>query len=493
VNIGRLGALAVVTVAVFGCKRSGNAPKSEPRPLRATPEKATIPALSVGDGQGLTFAAETTRTTEPAGRRIRLLLGGGEATLTLNDPANQNAEMAFGQGTLQAVDRAHGAPLVAAVSRWLHQAEPAPGAAPCELRPFPITYVRLGADDGWEANKLFLQQGSLEAEVFLNIRSDGKQVRLVEKDDDDRLSLLALLAIAVRDGKPARRKSGPDLAGSVPLVASVSPIAGAKGVGEPQVWMGGVWIATLADGDKQKILSWSDLRKDPRRLAEIDGSISAISPSPKHDRLALVVLHPKQAGSVSSDDPGEVQVAGIDGGAPRSVAVDGPDFSIGMFSGVRWSPDGTQLIVEGLGPPKLPRDALTRVYDVASGRMLSSATAKPPPTAPVRSPGGRYTVTFRTTSVDIAGPGGRRRFQPRSEDHRAAVEALSEDPEVAPWVGGGAVVLMSGTPMALELATAKLRYVFPDDDLQFMSASGDGGIIVARDDAKRLLWGRVAK
>ena len=493
-KIGKLGALVIVTAAVAGCK-SRRPPQNEPRPPGQTTDKAIVPALAAEDDEALTFPVETTRTSNPAGRRIRLQLGGGEATLTLIDPSSKDEGMAFGRGTLQATDRAHGAPLIAAVARWLHQAPPGPPDAPGELQPLPLNYVRLGDDGTWESNKLFLQSGSLEAEVFINVRLDGKQARLVEKDDDYRRPLLTLLAIAVRDGKPSRRKSGPDLAGAAPLVPSLAPIVGSDHVGQPQVWMGGVWIAALEGDDKQKVLYWNDLTKDPRRLAEVTGSVIALAPSPKRDRVALLVLHPKQPKTVSSEDPGEVLVAAMDGSAPRSVVSGGPDFSPTMFSRVSWSPDGTTLTIPGLVPGKVPRVSLTRVYDVASGKMLSSATTpkdRKAPAASLRSPDGRYTLAVHETSVDISGPGGRRRFQPRSEGDRSAVEALSDGPEEAAWLGGGALVLMSETPMALDLAAAKLRYIFPDDELQFMSASDDGTIVVARDDAKRLLWGRVA-
>ena len=57
-----------------------------------------------------------------------------------------------------------------------------------ELEPFRISYARLGTQEGWECNKLFLEEGSLQAEVFLNIRSDGKQSRFVEKDEEYRLT-----------------------------------------------------------------------------------------------------------------------------------------------------------------------------------------------------------------------------------------------------------------------------------------------------------------
>ena len=312
VNICTLARMAVVVLVMAGCK-ARQPPDSKPKPLAPPQEKVTYPALAVGDDEGLTFAIDTTRTSDPAGRRIRLRLGGGEATLSLNAPATKSSHALFGEGTLQATNAAEGAPLVAAVAHWLGRAAPAAPAAPRVLRPFPISYARLGESGGWEANKLFLQNGSLEAEVYLNVRLDGKQARLVEKDEDYRRSQLALLAIAVRDGKPPRRMSGPEMAGKPPLVPSLSPIAGSRGVQQPQVWMGGVWISVLEDGAKQKVLAWSDLDTAPRQLAEVTGSVSKLVASPKRDSVAMLVLHPKTPGSPDSDDPGEVLVLRLDG------------------------------------------------------------------------------------------------------------------------------------------------------------------------------------
>jgi hypothetical protein len=534
VSIGKLGLLAVAAaVAAVGCKRGEHAPKNEPRPLRAAAETPTAPVISAGDDEGLSFPIETTRISDPPGRRIRLLLGGGEATLTLTDPASENGVLRFGDGLLQATDRGHGARLVAAMARWLGKIPPAAPDTAGELRPFPIEYARLATRDGWDANKLFLRNGPLEAEVFFNISSDGKQAQFIEKDEDYRRPLLALLAIALRDGKPPRRTSGPDLAGPTPLVASLSPIAGAQNVGTPQAWGGGVWIAVLGRGDKHKILCWNDLTNAPRQLAEVKGSVNRLVPSPKRDRVAVLVLHPQEQGSLSSDDPGDLLIAPIEGGPLVRVASASDDFTPWMFSRFVWSTDGAAIAISGRGPNTPQRRALTRVYDAATGKLIAStAGSEPAGRAPlrwegdtlvleewakagrqmwrwrpgsgeptrdrkaqlgaVRSPDGRYAVAFRETGVDISGPGGRRRFQPRGEADRAAVEALSDGPEDAEWLGGATLVLTTDAAMALDLATGKMRYLFPTDDVKFVSASADG-IVIARDDAARFLWGRVAR
>jgi hypothetical protein len=529
-------ALIAAAALAGGCKSSRRATSVEPKPLRAAAasDKTTIPALEARDDEGLTFPIEAARTADPAGRRLRLLLGGGEATLTLLDPGNgKGDDVAFGRGELAATDPKRGGPVVAAIGRWLGQAPPAAPEAPGALKPFPITYARLGTQDGWECDKLFFEEGASEAELFLNVRLDGKQARLVEKDEEYRKPLLALLATALRDGTPPRRTSGPELAGASPLVASLAPIAGAAGASEPEIWAGTSWLARVEGGGTERVLVWTDLAKPPRVLAEVEGAINRIVPSPRGDRVALLVLHPSQPRTLSSEDPGDVVLVPIGGGAARPLVTSGADFVVGMMSQPVWAPDGAALAVDGRAPGKPPRPTLTRVYDAASGRLLAStpsATPGPAPkrwdrdglilrtwakdgeqtlrwlpgksapaaehraaATPLRSPDGRYVVAFRGAGVDISGPGGRRRFDARSAGDRAAVDALHDDPELTAWLGGGALVLQSDAPVALDLATAKLRYLFPDGDFQFLSASADGGRVIARDRERRLLWGAVAR
>jgi hypothetical protein len=118
--------------------------------------------------------------------------------------------------------------------------------------------------------------------------------------------------------------------------------------------------------------------------------------------------------------------------------------------------------------------------------------ARPDPTA-LRSPDGRYTIAFHGATIEISGAGGRRRFVARSAGDRAAVRRLREDPGRARWLGTGALLLEADAPMALDLATATLRSLLPDGELQFVIATADGQRVVARDRKLGLVWGRVAR
>jgi len=203
-----------------------------------------------------------------------------------------------------------------------------------------------------------------------------------------------------------------------------------------------------------------------------------------------------------------------------------------MLSAMVWSPDGAALAVNGRGAGKAPAPTLTRAYDVATGRVLAGTRPAPASGIPVRwdgdavvllswgkkgretldwrpgkgeptfrphdvpllhSPDARFTVAFRTAGLDIADPGGHRSFRARGEEDRTGIAAIRDNLEEAPWLGAGALVVESDAPMALDLATAKLRYLFPEGEFQFVSASEDGTRVVARHDQARLVWGRVAR
>jgi len=67
-----------------------------------------------------------------------------------------------------------------------------------------------------------------------------------------------------------------------------------------------------------------------------------------------------------------------------------------------------------------------------------------------------------------------------------------EDPLTASWVGGHGLVLAGDADLVLDLATVRLRYLFPAGEARLAGASADGRLVVARGGEDKLLWGQVA-
>jgi hypothetical protein len=512
---------------------------SNRRPQGAEPK---IPALAADEDEGLTFPVETTRTTDPVGRRLRIRIGGGEVALTLADtPAGSRDSngIAFGTGVLEAADRARGNGVLEAIAGWLQEKVPPAPTRPGSLAPFQLSYVSLGTDGSWEANKLFFEDGAENAEIFLNLRKDGAQARLLEKDDSYRKPLLAILARAIRDGRPPRRTpaNDPTFSSAVPVVASLAPLIGGKDAGKPETWIGHALAATTKVAPA-KVLLWDDLGKPPRSLVELPGRISALVVSPKADRLAAMVVHPKDNVGMSSDDPGEVVVVALSDGAKRSLVTSSEQFQFGFLSTLVWAPDGRALAIGGHGTGK-PARQVTRVYDLAAGKATYVSSpeldagpvrwdasgltlaawivgkggtsgddmerklwlwrpgqrdpaAVPSEASKLRTPDGTMTVNVAPTALTIESPKGRRRFTPGNPQDLSSLESLAEDPSMASWLGPSALVLASDADVVLDLQTAKLRYLFPEGETQFVSASPDGRHVVAQDPQGKLLWGTSA-
>jgi hypothetical protein len=356
------------------------------------------------------------------------------------------------------------------------------------------------------------------------------------------LALVAGLVVpTARADKPQRPTSGPQLAGAAPLVASLTPIAGAPEDAIVDAWFDDTLIAhdepllARTDVPRPRVLLWTDLAKPPRVLTEVDGLVGKVVVSPQRDRIALLVVTPLEGNALGADNPGALLVVPLDGGSARTLIARSDDVSVGNFSQPVWSPDGAALAVDvEARAGQRPRPTHARVYDATSGQLLARtlsnkagfgpapkqwegdtlvlrewtesgdrtlrwrpgsgppAPARPEPAA-LRSPDGRYAISFHGATVEISGAGGRRRFVARSAEHRAAVRSLRETPALAKWLGRDALVLEAGAPMALDLATAKLRALLPDGELMFVFAAADGQRVIARDSRLGLVWGRVAR
>jgi hypothetical protein len=489
---------------------------------RNAAEPVTVPALATSPEDGLELRIELVRA--PRERRVRFLVEGGEATLVLHDTGRPTETgTAFGKASLQPVaDRTRGAAFVASVARWL--GVPAGAAGNGELKPLSCAYVRLGADGEWEANKLFLELGNRDAEVFVNISHDGKRARLVEKDEEYREDLIALLAIVLRDGPPARRtpQSDPNLASATPLIGSTALVAGADGV-RAGAWLGSRYVAPKKiDGMKAALFEWTQPRAHPRQLAIVDGWVTEVVPAPETDMAVLVTVHSKDGTSYSSDDAFSLLVLDTRNSSIKRL-VSSPH---GRLGSPIWSPDG-RLLAFPIWDPKLKRST-TQVFDLGKRQPIKSLDATPlrwdgaglvfsqfdpdaggtfpghgrtyrwmpglvspvaiPDLDPYVSPDGRFSFSVAANAIQISGA-EKHSVRFARQDDREAIELLGQGD--LRWVGGHGLVIDLEEPVLLDLETRKLHLLFPDPSLDFESASPDGRTILGWDADRRLVWAQI--
>jgi hypothetical protein len=269
-----------------------------------------------------------------------------------------------------------------------------------------------------------------------------------------------------------------------------------------------------------ELLRWTDPREAPRVIAALDGVVNGLVPDPRGARVGLSIVYPKEAVTLSSDDPHAFAVLDLATGALTRLFA-GVGFGFG--DAATFAPDGARVALADHGS--------TRVYDVASGRNLARSAAalelaplrwepaglvlvhlqfaKPgsdaepavsryrwqpgkgdprPVTLPgLRSPDGRYTLDTLADAVTITGPDGVQRLALSRPEDRAAFRAL-RDGESPRWLGPTQVVVTLDEPMALDLPTGKLHYLFPLRGLRWAACSPDGRLLVARDDDDRYVW-----
>jgi len=509
-----IGLVVIVLLAaavVIWLRRTPKAPPPAPAKPVAAPAPAPVPEKDL--------LLDAVVQKGPGVRVIQLTAKeGGQFTLVLEDAQSRSSEgFGFGRARLEpAADRSQGVKLVEAVAHWLEQAPPPPGRTG-ELAPFPLSYVRLGAGDGWEGNKLLLEKGPRKTEVFFRLSADGKQARLVEKDEDYREDLLALLALALRDGSPPRRSPETD-----PLVASMEPLFGlfqplAKGnrLRSPVAIDGGFLAAheTKQAGRRaSELLLWKHPREAPRQVATSQGVLDGILPAPGGKLCVLAVVYPRSEFGLARNDPGELVVLDLGDGSMAKL-VDGNAFFTGAVA-----PDGQHVAIA--------QAKVTQVYELASRKLVAGT----PPAldlvplrwnadglvlqhldfgagktgvnlyqwqpgqgeprelpGPLPSPDGRYRLEATKEGLTISGPGGTRQVTAtRPEDVEAfAPQHPDDDPR---WLGPQHLLVTLDEPMALDLSTGKLHYLFPAAGMRVQASSPDGRILIARDDRGDSYW-----
>jgi hypothetical protein len=178
---------------------------------RAKPAPARRPVTRPKDRGGppededtqaaLPFAARW----EPAdgARHVHLTAGGGQAWIVLvHAEADADAENPS-DAVIGTTDRASGAAFVTAVARWLHRPTPPAVKRPSGLEPFAMKWCRVCAIEDGERVALAFAFRNRAAAVYLDVGNAKPWARFVECDPQARTDLVAILAMALRDGPPA--------------------------------------------------------------------------------------------------------------------------------------------------------------------------------------------------------------------------------------------------------------------------------------------------
>ena len=531
------------------------------------PHFTGLDAVGTGGGSGVVPAALggegalkllASAAPDPRGERLRLTHDDAEIELLLlRDPAASGparpAALRFEHAILSAPRPAAGAAFVAAVAGWLGTAAPLPPARAGVLDAVPITVAYLGAErrpDGrlWEARKLFFEEAGRSAEVYLNVSEDRRDAELLEKDEEYRGDLVALLAMALRDGHAPRRTAADDpaLESDAPLVAALTALAApAAGlIGGP---VGSGYLA--AADEPGRVLHWRDPAEPPRELCRLAGRAHTLTVAANERFAALILIHPADAAFLSSSDPGEVLIVDVAAGTCGAPGPDGGAAGaerISTFSNVVFAPDGKTLAVSALHGAAPPLQKTTLVLDAATGRVLARtdpslelapdawsadglalaryrfegdamfvarylwrpaaedaprAIPAPGPPRPettftFTSPDGRYAIRAAadgsalevTGGKGSGGAGARRLVRSRADDVGALkLIAAGTPPE---WLGPHSLVLATDDLLVVDLATLRVRYLLPrTPGATYRHASADGRRVwVTRADGT-LTWG----
>ncbi|MCC7386880.1 MAG: hypothetical protein IT384_33900 [Deltaproteobacteria bacterium] len=473
--------------------------------------EVSVPALEAEDGLRL----DCSRRLVAGRQRFELRLGAGAAVLSLGK-VDTKEPFTFGSGTLEAVSSNAGAVFVDSVAAWVGASSP-PTIAGGEIRPFPINFVVLGANRGWTAYKLFLEQGQQYAEVFFNVREDGSEARLVEKDSEYRHDLITLLARALRDGQAPRRTSANDplLESDVPLATDPKELPGANGV-RIGAWGPYGLLGWTKIGKKAGIRLWLDPAEPPRDLGTAPGWPTSVEPHPSKPLFAVVLVQPQEdSGGYSSDDPGQLVTINTETSSVVPLMKHSPAPTI-----VVWSPDGSRLAIglqvgrknstlilsttgKELASAGTELDVVPASWD-PDGLVLRHVDWDPsndpsyrfyrwnPPTRPMEikdlplvSPDGSAALSASEGGLKIRGSTPHDLPLARKDDRDAAEAILENGPD---WLGSKAFLWHAEDLLVLNVASGKLRFLFPVGIYRFLSASTDGRYVLARRGDGEAVW-----
>jgi hypothetical protein len=240
-------------------------------------------------------------------------------TVGVRTKSKDGRPFAWGEATIVVANRGAGAKLLDSIGRSFKQ-KPPPERVQQSLEFWKFNTAVLGnglerepqggfSGQGgkWSATKWFLERDGFSAEVFFNYNLQEMKGEFGEKDPNYREDLLAVLAIAVRDGPRPERTPQTD-----PNLTDVGPKFGtgrlvAKNARFFLFSPGGkhiVWSSESQDGSTGIFAVRPDQPDQPIEAARLRQELdNMIILDPDADQLLVVEALRKEKGVISSEDP----------------------------------------------------------------------------------------------------------------------------------------------------------------------------------------------
>jgi hypothetical protein len=294
------------------------------------------------------LALDTTAVPRPGGITYTLSLDGAEIVLELDDPKVKQPPFAHGEAVLRARDPENGARFVAAVVRWLGEADPPVGNG--HPGPWNLRYSLMTETPRWSVYKMVLEDETGQADLILRTRTEHPSVEILKREDTSEEDLARLLAVVLRDG--------PDIDAWIPRSTALRGSEGLTTV----AWCGDGLVGLARTEGGFSMRRWTDLRGQPEVVFSATGRPRQLLPNPTCTRAAVAVDYPSDPEAYNSADPTEIAWVDL---TTKAVSILSGRDETWSLQDAQWSPDGVHLALttvhQALTPP-FP--SVTRVYEV---------------------------------------------------------------------------------------------------------------------------------
>lgn len=325
-------------------------------------EPSKTPPFHVAGSEGWTFFDATTSDGVPFG-------------FGFEKPAPIAGPFAFGKVMLTAPDSAAGKRLVATFARVFH------GKIPAEKAATPIAPTRMsaaflaidaqksaggggfaGTGGGWYATKLFLQKSGIEAEVFFNFSLHDRTGEISEKDPDYADAMVAFVADELRDGPRPKRTpaTDPSLSPKGPKITWTRTLPGKPYGMSPS--RDRFLFVLPGEGGASRLLATPFDRDEQTELLAVPHHLGLVKCS--EDRCLAVDQQPKEASSMSSEDPETLLL--VDRKKKTTLTLEGAWGQHPVLPTEAWAPDGSFFVVGAYRPTGVGQ-AMYQVLYLASG------------------------------------------------------------------------------------------------------------------------------